>query len=90
MRDVGRERTKEEWAVLIKESENNYNVMAREWNKLPGVRLVYPRDKFRIKYHDPKWCPEPTRGHKKGDLVQDLLPLRVCYNCGYPYKGTYE
>lgn len=78
------------WPERVKIEEKRYNSSARMWNSIPGERLEYPRDAFKIKYHHKDYCPEPVNGHKRGDLVLDFLPLKVCYNCGLPYKGEYD
>lgn len=34
----------------IAEAEANYNLAAKMWNEFPGEKLMYPRDKFVVKY----------------------------------------
>jgi hypothetical protein len=65
-----------------------YNESAKMWNSAPGPRLVWPRDKFAIKYC---YCPGPDSSKK---LVRDLVvagkPFKCCFDCGFPLKGAWD
>jgi len=73
---------------IIARATEQYNAAARKWNELPGVRLVYPADKFAIKYC---YCPGPD---SKKKLVQGLVvagkDFKCCFECGYPLKGEWD
>lgn len=70
-----------------KDSEAAYNEMARVWNSLPGNRLVYPKDKFEIKY-----CYHPKREQERKEIDRDGKPIPVpyCNACGLPLPGAYD
>lgn len=73
---------------ILHQAMLQYNEAAKMWNSLPGPRLIWPKDKFAIKY-----CYCPGSDSKK-KLVPDAKlgthPVKVCWTCGYPLKGEYD
>jgi hypothetical protein len=80
-----------EW---YKKAEKAYNEGAKIWNSLPGSKLIWPQDRFKITYcyHSLKdrvpvidWVEYPS-GERKREIVQPM----TCNLCGYPYPGVYD
>lgn len=73
---------------ILKRAMLAYNEGAKMWNSLPGPRLIWPKDKFAIKYC---YCPGPD---SKKKLVTGLVvagkPFKCCFTCGFPLKGEWD
>lgn len=58
---------------LVKQWEADYNEMARVWNSLPGSKLKWPEDKFKVHYCTCK------REHRTTETKYGL----ACQGCGF-------
>ena len=61
-----------------------YNKGARLWNELPGSKLTWPEDKFKISY-----C-ECTKKHEALPKEYADGTVHTCKGCGLPYKGEWD
>lgn len=68
--------------------------MAKVWNSLPGPRLTFPEDKFKVKYcyHTKKEREPIVRWEYAGTHLARQIPVEplVCKHCGFPYPGYYD
>ena len=78
-------RTKKE---ILAQYEAWYNEGARWWNSLPGHRLIYPQDKFTIKYC---YCTKKERKPITDvDKFGNEVTIPYCNTCGFALPGAYE
>lgn len=71
---------------LIKKAVLDYNADAKLWNSLPGKKLLWPQDKFKIVYCD---CRKP--GVTIENLVGEArLVVKCCKKCGLPFTGEWD
>lgn len=61
----------------LAEAERAYNEGARMWNSLPGPKLVWPEDKFKVVYCTCR-SRKRTGEDKRGPF---------CFGCGYYIIG---
>lgn len=77
-----------------KKAEAQYNEMARAWNKLPGSKLLYPKDKFKITYcyhtKSERRAAMAWVEYLDGSRAKELITPLTCDKCGYPYPGAYD
>lgn len=66
-----------------KEAERQYNEGAKLWNKLPGHKLLFPKDKFRVSYCYHAKAIRVLNHNKVGGID-------TCKECGYPVPGSYD
>lgn len=66
----------------IKQAVLDYNAMAKVWNSLPGNKLIWPKDKFKIRYCG---CEVVRRVEEYGKHK-----IKTCYACGYPLAGEWD
>lgn len=75
-------------AQILKEAMLQYSEGAKLWNSLPGPRLTWPEDKFRIKEC---YC---EKGQSKPVTDVDRFGMMVkfayCERCGYALPGAYK
>lgn len=68
---------------LYKKWEEAYNQSARAWNSLPGLKLIYPQDRFIIIYCKCR--------HSEGFDISnyDGVDLKICRDCHHILPGEF-
>lgn len=72
---------------IIKQGVLEYNAGVRAWNALPGKKLVWPKDKFKITYCD---CKKPGTIMDIKVGKEKSLTVKTCKKCGYPLPGEWD
>lgn len=81
-----------------KKWEALYNEGAKVFNSLPGEKLVWPRDRFNIKYcYHKSFEREPVQKWEQFDdgnggtfSARVTVKPPCCKHCGLPYPGSYD